>query len=156
MLLVVLEVKRSSLEFVTAVGYVISARIYIKLHLLIFNFIKYVVSSLEIIFFLESQHSGHWTALLRYSNVFVDFDSYGFNVDYDLTHWLTPLQRLKLGESRKYRSYLLQGRNYIYNTVKYQQMKPNVNTCGSHVAYRCHKFKTAGFNLKDYQQRVYK
>jgi hypothetical protein len=34
-------------------------------------------------------------------------------------------------------------------------MKPNINTCGSHVAYRCHKFKTAGFNLKDYQQHVY-
>ena len=34
-------------------------------------------------------------------------------------------------------------------------MKPNINTCGSHVAYRCHKFKTAGYNLKDYQQHVY-
>jgi hypothetical protein len=77
-------------------------------------------------------------------------------VDYDLTHWLTPLQRLKLGESKKYLSYLLQGRNYIYNKVKFQQMKPKVlNTCGDHVAYRCYKFKTAAFTLKDYQQHVY-
>jgi hypothetical protein len=82
------------------------------------------------------------------------FDSYGFPVDYDLSHWLTPLQRLKLGESKKYLTSLLQGRNYIYNKVKYQQMKPNINTCGSHVAYRCHKFKTAGYTLKDYQQHV--
>ena len=107
-----------------------------------------------IILLLESPQSGHWCALLRYSSVFEWFDSYGFPVDYDLTHWLTPLQRLKLGESKKYLSYLLQGRNYIYNKVKYQQMKPNINTCGSHVAYRCYKFKTASFTLRDYQQHV--
>ena len=105
-----------------------------------------------IILLLESPQSGHWCALLRYSNTFEWFDSYGFPVDYDLSHWLTPLQRLKLGESKKYLSYLLQGRNYIYNN---QQMRPNVNTCGDHVAYRCYKFKTAGYNLKDYQQHVY-
>ena len=107
-----------------------------------------------IVLLLETPQSGHWCALLRYSNTFEWFDSYGFPVDYDLSHWLTPLQRLKLGESKKYLTSLLQGRNYIYNKVKYQQMKPNINTCGSHVAYRCHKFKTAGFNLKDYQQHV--
>ena len=108
-----------------------------------------------IILLLESSQSGHWCALLRYSSVFEWFDSYGFPVDYDLSHWLSPLERLKLGESKKYLSYLLQGRNYIYNKVKCQQMKPNVNTCGSHVAYRCHKFKTASFTLRDYQQHVY-
>ena len=108
-----------------------------------------------IVLLLESPSSGHWCALLRYSNTFEWFDSYGFPVDYDLTHWLSPLDRLKLGESKKYLSYLLQGRNQIYNKVKYQQMKQGINTCGDHVAYRCHKFKTAGFNLKDYQQHVY-
>ena len=108
-----------------------------------------------IILLLESPSSGHWCALLRYSSVFEWFDSYGFPVDYDLTHWLSPLHRLKLGESKKYLCYLLQGRNFMYNKVKYQQMKPNVNTCGSHVAYRCHKFKTASFTLRDYQQHVY-
>ena len=54
-----------------------------------------------IILLLESPSSGHWCALLRYSSVFEWFDSYGFPVDYDLTHWLTPLQRLKLGDSKK-------------------------------------------------------
>ena len=108
-----------------------------------------------IILLLESPQSGHWTSLIRYGSQIEYFDSYGFPVDYDLTHWLTPLQRLKLGESKKYLSYLLQGRNYIYNKVESQQMRPNVNTCGDHVAYSCYKFKTASFNLKDYQQHVY-
>ena len=108
-----------------------------------------------IILLLESPQSGHWCCLIKNSNQFEWFDSYGFPVDYDLTHWLTPLRRLKLGESKKYLSYLLQGRNYIYNKVKFQQMRPNINTCGSHVAYRCYKFKTAGYNLRDYQQHVY-
>ena len=67
-----------------------------------------------IILLLETPQSGHWCGLLRYSSVFEWFDSYGFKVDYDLSHWLTPLQRLKLGESKKYLTSLLQGRNYIY------------------------------------------
>ena len=64
-----------------------------------------------IVLLLESPQSGHWCALLRYSNTFELFDSYGFKVDYDLTHWLTPLQRLKLGESKKYLTSLLQVKN---------------------------------------------
>ena len=108
-----------------------------------------------IILLLETPQSGHWTSLIRYGSQVEYFDSYGNPPDYDLSHWLTPLQRLKLGESKKYLTSLLQGRNYIYNNMKYQQMKPNINTCGSHVAYRCHKFKTASFTLRDYQQHVY-
>ena len=34
-------------------------------------------------------------------------------------------------------------------------MKQGTDTCGDHVAHRCHKFDTATFNLKDYQQHVY-
>ena len=53
-----------------------------------------------IVLLLETNQSGHWCALLRCSSVFEWFDSYGFKVDYDLTHWLSPLDRLKLGESK--------------------------------------------------------
>ena len=76
-----------------------------------------------IILLLETPQSGHWTSLIIYGSQVEYFDSYGYPPDYDLTHWLTPLQRLKLGESKNYLSYLLQGRNYIYNKIKFQQMK---------------------------------
>jgi hypothetical protein len=59
----------------------------------------------------------------------------------DLSHWLTPNERLRLGESNKYLSFLLQGKSYVYNKIKYQVMKRGVNTCGDHVAYRCFLFK---------------
>ena len=107
-----------------------------------------------IILLLESPASGHWTCLLRYNNGYEFFDSYGNPPDYDLSHWLTPQERLKLGESQKYLSYLLQGNPYVYNKIKYQVMRRGVNTCGDHVAYRCFLFKKKQFNLKDYQKHV--
>ena len=76
-----------------------------------------------IILLLESPQSGHGCCVIKNPSQFEWFDSYGFKVYYDLTLSLTPLQRLKLGESKKYLSYLLQGRNYIYNKVKFQQIK---------------------------------
>ena len=107
-----------------------------------------------IILLEESPNNGHWTALLKYNNIYEWFDSYAFPLDYDLTHWLTPQQRAKLGESKKYLTYLLQGKTLIYNKVKYQEMKDGVNTRGSHVSYRCYKFKHDGFDLKTYQKHI--
>ena len=104
-----------------------------------------------VILLLETPISGHWCALIRNPSQYEWFDSYGNPPDADLSNWLSPSQRIKLNEDEYYLSNLLRGKNYIYNKVKYQQMKPSINTCGSHVAYRCHKFKTAGFNIKDYQ-----
>ena len=64
-----------------------------------------------IILLLETPQSGRWTSLIRYGSQVEYFDSYGNPPDYDLSHWLTPLQRLKLGESKKYLTSLLQGKN---------------------------------------------
>ena len=108
----------------------------------------------SIILLLETPASGHWTGLLRYNDGYEFFDSYGNAPDADLTHWLTPQERLKLGESQKYLSFLLQGKPYVYNKIKYQVMKRGVNTCGDHVAYRCFLFKKKQFNLKDYQKHI--
>ena len=107
-----------------------------------------------IILLLESPASGHWTCLLKYNGGYEFFDSYGNAPDADLTHWLTPNERLKLGESQKYLSLLLQGKPFIYNKIKYQVMRRGKNTCGDHVSYRCFLFKEKQFNLKDYQQHI--
>ena len=104
-----------------------------------------------VILLLETPVSGHWTALIKNPSQLEWFDSYGNAPDADLSKWLSPSQRIKLKEDKYYLSNLLQGRNYIYNKVKYQEMKEGVNTCGDHVCHRCYKFKNEGFNLKDYQ-----
>ena len=49
--------------------------------------------------------SGHWTALLKYDNVFEFFDPYGNPPDYDLKKWMTKEQRAKLREDKPYLSY---------------------------------------------------
>lgn len=97
---------------------------------------------------------GHWTALLRYNEMYEWFDPYGNGVDYDLIHWMDKKQRVKLREDKKYLTYLLQGRNHIYNKVKYEELRKGVNTCGSHCAYRCYKFKKEGFTLDAYQDHM--
>ena len=107
-----------------------------------------------IILLLETPISGHWTALIKNPSQVEWFDSYGNAPDADLSKWLSPSQRIKLKENTYYLSNLLQGRNYVYNKIKYQQMKEGVNTCGSHVSYRCYKFKNEGYNLKDYQDHM--
>jgi hypothetical protein len=97
---------------------------------------------------------GHWTVLLRYDNTYEYFDPYGNPVDYDLINWMDKKQRVKLHENKKYLTYLLQGRTHIYNRVRYEELRKGVNTCGSHSAYRCYKFKKYGFTLSDYQQHM--
>ena len=104
-----------------------------------------------VLLLLETPISGHWCCLIRNSTQYEWFDSYSNPPDADLTNWLSPSQRIKLKEDKYYLSNLLKGRNYIYNKVKYQEMRTNVNTCGDHVCHRCYKFKNEGFNLKDYQ-----
>ena len=51
-----------------------------------------------IVLLLESPQSCHWCCLIKNRSQFEWFASYGNPPDYDLTRWLTPLQRLKLGE----------------------------------------------------------
>ena len=103
---------------------------------------------------MEKQTSGHWTALIRYQNIFEYFDSYGNAPDYDLKHWLTEDQRMKLKENTTYLSNVLKDHKTIYNKIQYQELKDDVNDCGDHVCYRCYKFKKEGFTLADYQKHM--
>ena len=48
--------------------------------------------------------SGHWTAVLKYDNLFEFFDPYGNAPDYDLKSWMTKQQRAKLQEDKPYLS----------------------------------------------------
>ena len=85
--------------------------------------------------------SGHWTALLKYDGMYEYFDPYGNDVDVDLMSWMDAKTRVSLDESKPYLTYLLKGRKYIYNKVKYEKLKKGVNPCGSHSSYRIYQFK---------------
>ena len=61
----------------------------------------YVVILIE-----NSPNEGHWCGLLRYTNMYERFDSYGFPVDADLK-WATLQKRKQLHEDIPYSSNLL-------------------------------------------------
>ena len=111
-----------------------------------------------IILIVESESkfniSGHWTALLRYDGLFEYFDPYGNDVDVDLMTWMDRKTRARLHESTPYLTYLLKGRKYIYNKVKYEVLKKGVNTCGSHSSYRIYQFLKYSRTLEDYQKHM--
>ena len=98
--------------------------------------------------------SGHWTALLKYNGTYEWFDPYGNPPDYDLIHWMDKKTRVKLHESQPYLTYLLKNKQYIYNKVKYEELRKGVNTCGSHCCYRIYKFQKENLTLPEYQKHM--
>ena len=111
-----------------------------------------------IILIVESESkfniSGHWCALLKYDGIYEWFDPYGNDVDVDLMTWMDRKTRARLHESKPYLTYLLKGRKYIYNKVKYEVLKKGVNTCGSHSSYRIYQFVKYSRTLEDYQKHM--
>ena len=111
-----------------------------------------------IILIVESESkfniSGHWCALLKYDGIYEWFDPYGNDVDVDLMTWMDRKTRVRLHESKPYLTYLLKGRKYIYNKVKYEVLKTGVNTCGSHSSYRIYQFLKYSRTLEDYQKHM--
>ena len=111
-----------------------------------------------IILIVESESkfniSGHWCALLKYDGIYEWFDPYGNDVDVDLMTWMDRKTRARLHESTPYLTYLLKGRKYIYNKVKYEVLKKGVNTCGSHSSYRIYQFVKYNRTLEDYQKHM--
>jgi hypothetical protein len=98
--------------------------------------------------------SGHWTALLKYDGAYEYFDPYGNGVDVDLMTWMDAKTRARLSESKPYLRHLLKNKTYTFNRTKYEILRKGVNTCGSHCAYRIHKFQKANFTLAEYQQHM--
>jgi len=111
-----------------------------------------------IILIVESENkfniSGHWTALLKYNGIYEYFDPYGNDVDVDLINWMDKKTRLRLHEDKPYLTFLLKGRNYIYNKVKYEALRKGVNTCGSHSSYRIYQFKKYNLTLEQYHKHM--
>jgi hypothetical protein len=93
--------------------------------------------SILIILLETSNNSGHWTALVRKDKTLYYFDSYGKGPDDELKY-IDPKVRKQLNE-KPYLSELLnkakqQGYEIIYNNIDLQEHKPNINTCGKHIA----------------------
>jgi hypothetical protein len=97
-----------------------------------------------VLFFTEdedgSSYVGHWQCVFRNGNIINFFDSYGLFPD-KVESYLNQKLRLKFNENKPLLMPLLKnaserGYKVLYNNVKLQEMKHNVDTCGDYVASR--------------------
>ena len=106
-----------------------------------------------IILYEDRPNRGHWTALLKYNNLYEHFDSYGVKPDSELK-WIGEKRNRQLHQDEPYLTQLLkkEEEKYIYNNVAYQSKDSRVNTCGSHVVHRLYRLKNDNMSLPDYYQ----
>jgi len=95
--------------------------------------------------------SGHWTAILKYDNMFEHFDPYGIKPDGELK-WISAAARSKLHEEYPYLAKLLNDSDMdvIYNHTRFQSYKPIISTCGHHCVHRIYRFIHDNLDLDEY------
>ena len=91
-----------------------------------------------ILFFAtEAENIGHWQCCFKFENSIIFFDSYGLNVD-EAKKYVPQKLEIQLKEYPNYLSDLLRQSSYnvYHNSIKYQQMKGDITTCGKHSSFR--------------------
>ena len=99
----------------------------------------------------DRPNRGHWTALLKYNNLYEHFDSYGVKPDGELKR-IGAKRNRQLHQDEPYLTQLQkkEEEKYIYNNVGYQDKDSRVKTCGSHVVHRLYRLKHDNMSLPDY------
>lgn len=97
---------------------------------------------------------GHWCCLLRYGNTFEFWDSYGTPPDGALK-WNSEEENSMVGADQPYLTNLfnkakMSGYDVVYNKKNYQELAPNVNTCGAFVVFRIMTFIHDRLKLKQF------
>lgn len=128
------------------------------------NIVDYMSVYPNIIIFFEEDKTktaeiGHWEALKMVGNVIMFFDSYGLKPDQARSY----LSKNKLIQLKEYEPLLhplfikahKMGYKILYNHVRYQEMAPNISTCGKYsCAFILHgtlinnEFNTFMLNIK--------
>ena len=119
---------------------------YSSLEELLPNDTDFVVILLE-----TKKNTGHWTALLRYNNIFEWFDSYGLGPDKELT-FIPDIMRRMFDEVEHELTKMLNDTPLpvIYNDKDLQSHKDFVCTCGRWVCLRILKLLRDNYNLKQF------
>ena len=109
------------------------------------------------IILIETQkNTGHWCCLLKNNNCFEWFDSYSLYPDQEF-EFISPEMQKILDEDNKPLSKLLNkfkqnGGKWDYNKIKFQEQKPNINTCGRYCSALIYLFLKYNYNLKQFQK----
>jgi hypothetical protein len=93
---------------------------------------------------LSENGIGHWVALLNHTSHYEHFDPYGLSIDQETkyTNERHPLLKNLFLSSEK---------PIEVNTIKFQKIKENINTCGRWCVVRC---KLGYMELKKFQSFI--
>ena len=108
----------------------------------------------RIILIEQKPRMGHWVCLTRRNDIFIFFDSYGYNPFQNLNFISKKMNEL-LGQEKTDFSGLFKGLKkgsykLDYNKKKFQKMDNNINTCGRWCIVFLSKF-IQGYSLKEFQ-----
>jgi uncharacterized short protein YbdD (DUF466 family) len=107
-----------------------------------------------IILYLDAPNKGHWTAVLKYKNIYEMFDPYGVKELDEELKWTPCPQRIKLGVAIPYLTRLFNTIEKPYkgilSTFEYQDDKMNINSCGKHCVFRILKLLDNQMNIQQY------
>lgn len=104
----------------------------------------------------NGEYSGHWQALFKTKETIYFFDSYGHNFTILLRKVFRNFGRDAYGESFKLGAIIAASEYFkkgkvIMNTKKYQQLGPEINTCGRHVCVCFMVFNQLGEDFDFYK-----
>jgi hypothetical protein len=104
------------------------------------------------IILIETKNNvGHWTAITRNDNLIVWFDSYGLAPDQEFEFIHVKMQQILVEQGKPLTKLI---NKWIgANTIKFQQQKEGINTCGRHCCLFLYAF-LHGFSLKQYQNQM--
>lgn len=101
---------------------------------------------------IRNPNDGHWVCMIKTKNNKLEYcDSYG-SEPLEILDELTDLYNqnynlLNLIKNSKYKN------NFYYNTVKYQKLKDNIQTCGRYATFICIlRILIPNFNLKMFKK----
>lgn len=94
---------------------------------------------------------GHWITLLKYDQTYEYFDSYGNKIN-DPLKWNTKEKNIQLNQDENTLINLLNKSGYkvIYNKIKYQKDREDIQTCGRHALFRILNLILKNRTLDDY------
>jgi len=114
-----------------------------------------------IMLYETEEDSGHWVAMLRYTDVnnydrIEFFDPYVYRPDSEL-NWISKKMREKLGQDVPYLTRLINKANenarypkVMYSPYHFESENKKINTCGHHSAHRIYSLEHNNMDLTDY------
>lgn len=111
----------------------------------------------KVILLETNKNSGHWTCIIRMSNIIECFNSYGVSIDSEFRFIPDVIERM-LGESTRFLSNLIKKNNtfkVINNTYDFQSKDTDVATCSRWCILRIETSKI-GYSLKDFVNMIKK